>query len=143
MPSSIHRITSVPGFRKPIAPISYAVASGHTVYVSGCLGVDGNGKLVSGGAQAQAKKALENMKVVLESAGSSMDKVIKTIVLLSDMKDFQTVNEEYAKWFTTENYPARSCFTVKQLPLGGLVEIEAVAIRSNSKDSNQELTAKL
>lgn len=68
-----------------------------TVYVSGCLGIDNEFKLVEGGAKQQAQKALENMKHVLEAAGSSLDRVVKTTVLLVDMNDYKAVNEEYAK----------------------------------------------
>lgn len=67
------------------------------MYVSGCLGIDNDSKMVEGGAVGQARKALENLKHILEASGSSIEKVVKTTVLLASMDDYKAVNEEYAK----------------------------------------------
>ncbi|KAK2722529.1 hypothetical protein QYM36_002913 [Artemia franciscana] len=91
-----------------------------------------SGNLVEGVA-AQAKKALENMGHILEAAGASYKNVVKTTVLLADMKDFGTVNDVYRTFFT-ENFPARAAYQVAALPRGGLVEIEAVAVIGNIID---------
>jgi 2-iminobutanoate/2-iminopropanoate deaminase len=77
--------------------------------------------------EEQAELALDNLRAVLEAGGSSLDRVVKTTVLLADMKDFARVNGVYARYFT-EPFPARAAYQVAGLPLGGLVEIEAVAL---------------
>ena len=84
--------------------------------------------MVDGGIEEQAKQVLENLKNVLEAAGSSLNKVVKTTVFIKDMDSFAKVNEVYAKYFS-EPYPARSCVEVSKLPKGVLIEIEAVAIK--------------
>ena len=78
--------------------------------------------------KAQATASLANVKAILEEAGSSLGKVLKTTVFLTDMKDFAAVNEVYSTFFS-QPYPARSCFAVKELPLGARVEIEVIAAR--------------
>ena len=78
--------------------------------------------------EEQAKRALENLKAVLEEAGTGMDSIIKTTVFLADMDDFVKVNEVYAGFFT-EPYPARSAVQVAKLPKAALVEIEAIAVK--------------
>jgi 2-iminobutanoate/2-iminopropanoate deaminase len=83
--------------------------------------------LIDGGIQAQTRQALLNLKAVLETAGSSLDKVVKTTVFLANMDDFGAMNEVYATFFT-QNPPARSTVQVSRLPANALVEIEAVAI---------------
>ena len=75
----------------------------------------------------QAERALLNLTAILDAAGATMDRVVKTTVFLSDMANFATVNEAYALHFPSP-YPARSTFAVRELPRGGLVEIEAIAI---------------
>ena len=71
-------------------------------------------------------RSLENIKEILQEAGSSLDKVVKVNIFLKDMNDFSSVNEVYSKYFTT-NKPARSCVEVSKLPKDGIIEIEAVA----------------
>lgn len=98
------------------------------IYCSGCLGVDPEIKaLVPGGVGAQARQVLTNMKNILEAGGSSMSKVVKCTVLLASMDYFAEVNGVYAEFFP-ENPPARATFAVAGLPLGGLVEIESIAL---------------
>ena len=82
--------------------------------------------LVEGGIEVQAERALENVKALLEASGSSMDKVVKTVVFIKNMDDFAKVNEIYAKYFTAD-FPARSCVEVARLPKDVLIEMEAIA----------------
>jgi 2-iminobutanoate/2-iminopropanoate deaminase len=117
------------GSAKPLAPYSPAIlVNGHLLFTSGQVGIDPEiGKLVEGGVAAQAEQVMKNIKVLLEAAGAGFDSVIKTTVFLTDMNDYGTVNEIYGKYFTDEP-PARSAIAVVGLPIGALVEIEAIAI---------------
>ena len=111
-----------------IGPYSQATQVGNTVYVSGQLPVNPeNGELVSE-IKAAATQSLSNMKAILEEAGYTMDDVTKTTVLLANIADFAAVNEVYSQFFAAP-YPARSCFAVKDLPKGALVEIECIAAK--------------
>lgn len=95
--------------------------------MSGMVPVDPTiGKLVDGGIEAQAHQVFENMKTVLEELSLSMANVLKTTVFLVDLGDFSKVNEIYAEYFGPD-YPARSCVQVSALPIGAMVEVEAVA----------------
>lgn len=111
-----------------IGPYSQAIAAGDFVYLSGQLGVDPVTGNMENGVEAQAERAISNMKAILAEAGLDITRVIKTTVFLKDMGDFVAVNAIYAKHFQ-QPYPARSCVQVAQLPKGGLVEIEAVCVR--------------
>ena len=82
----------------------------------------------SGGIAEQTRQSLMNLKAVLEAGGSSMDKVLKTTVFLSDMNNFAEMNKVYSEVFGTGNYPGRSAVEVARLPKDGLVEIEAIAL---------------
>jgi 2-iminobutanoate/2-iminopropanoate deaminase len=117
------------GSAKPLAPYSPAIlVEGKLLYTSGQVGIDPSiGKLVEGGVAAQAKQVMENLKVLLEGAGASFDTVIKTTVFLADMADYGVVNEIYGAYFSDEP-PARSAVQVAGLPIGALVEIEAIAL---------------
>lgn len=113
-----------------VGPYSQAKLCGNTLYASGQLGlVPATGKLAEGGIEAQAHQALKNLGAVLAQAGMGYEDVVKTTVLLEDIKDFAAFNAVYAQYFRTEP-PARSCFQVAALPLGGLVEIELIAMRA-------------
>ena len=110
-----------------IGPYSQAVKVGNLLFTSGMIPIDpATNTLVEGGIEVHAERALENVKNLLEASGSSLDKVVKTVVFIKDMNDFAKVNEIYAKYFT-ENYPARSCVEVARLPKDVLIEIEAIA----------------
>ncbi|CAN9503935.1 unnamed protein product [Ophioblennius macclurei] len=114
---------------------SQAVVVDRTMYISGQLGLDvAAGQLVEGGVQAQAKQALVNMGEILKAAGCDYTNVVKTTVLLADINDFNSVNEVY-KTFFSSNFPARAAYQVAALPRGGLVEIEAVAVVGPLSDS--------
>ncbi len=111
-----------------IGPYSQAIKAGGLLFVSGQLPVDpANGNIVEGGAGAQAKQSLENIKNILLCKNLTMESVVKTTVFLANMADFQTVNGIYAEYFTTET-PARACVQVAKLPKNALVEIEAIAV---------------
>lgn len=111
-----------------VGPYSQAIKVGHFVFTAGQIGMDpATGKLEAGGVAAQAERALQNLAAVLEAAGSGLSHVVKTTVFLQDMADYRTVNEIYAR-FLGDSPPARSAVAVAALPLGALVEIEAVAM---------------
>ncbi|HAF48254.1 MAG TPA: reactive intermediate/imine deaminase [Anaerolineaceae bacterium] len=113
---------------RAIGPYSAGVSTGHLVFTAGQLGMDPEtGELVQGGIQAQTRQALNNLKAVLEAAGSKLELVVKTTVFLKDITAFGLMNEVYGTFFT-EKFPARSAFQVAALPKGGDVEIEAVAL---------------
>jgi 2-iminobutanoate/2-iminopropanoate deaminase len=113
-----------------VGPYSQAIQAGTLVYTAGQLGMDPErGALVEGGVQAQTRQALTNLQAVLAAAGGSLANVVKTTVFLQDMGDFQAMNQVYAEFFA-QDPPARSAVEVAALPLGGLVEIEAVAALS-------------
>ncbi|KAA8573521.1 hypothetical protein EYC84_005106 [Monilinia fructicola] len=95
------------------------------IYVSGQLPVDFDGNLVEGTISEKTGTVFQNLSEVLSTAGSSLDKVIKVQVFLTDMKDFAEMNEEYEKWI--KHKPARSCVAVKELPKGVNIEIECIA----------------
>ena len=109
-----------------IGPYSQAVICGGMVYTSGQIPLSPEtGEMVQGDITSQVTQALDNLKAVLEAAGSDPNHVVKTTCFLSDMADFQVFNSIYASYFP--NKPARSCVAVKQLPKGVLVEVEAIA----------------
>jgi len=109
-----------------LGPYSQGVVTGNLIFVSGQIPLDADGKLVSEDIQEQTRQCLRNISHILEEAGSSLDKVIKTTIYLADMDDFPRVNEAYAGFFT-DPYPARSCVEVSRLPQDGKIEIEAIA----------------
>ena len=110
-----------------IGPYSQAVKVGNLLFTSGMIPIDpATNTLVEGGIEVQARRALENVKALLEASGTSMDKVVKTVVFIKNMDDFAKVNEIYSEYFT-ENFPARSCVEVARLPKDVLIEMEAIA----------------
>lgn len=113
-----------------IGPYSQAVNVGGTIYCSGQIPINPlTGEVVEGGIVEQTKQSLANVQAILEEAGCTMSDVVKTTVLLADIKDFAAMNEVYAAVFTAP-YPARSAFAVRDLPKGVLVEIEVIALQS-------------
>ncbi|NLY71060.1 MAG: RidA family protein [Clostridiales bacterium] len=98
------------------------------VFTSGQIPIDPEtGQIVSGDIVAQARQCMENVRAVIEAGGLTMNDVIKVTILLADINDFAAVNEVYQSFFEEGNYPARSCFAVKDLPKGAGIEIEAIA----------------
>ncbi len=111
-----------------IGPYSQAVKVGNMVFTSGVIPIDPEtNTLVDGDIRVQAMQALSNLQNLVEASGSSMDKVVKTVVFIKDMNDFGAVNEIYATFFT-DSYPARSCVEVARLPKDVLIEIECICI---------------
>ena len=111
-----------------VGPYSQAIEVNGMVYTSGQIPLDpATGELVEGDVQAQAHQVFKNLTAVLEEAGTSMDKAVKTLCFLDDMADFAAFNEVYAEYFTEK--PARSCFAVKALPKGALCEVEVIAVK--------------
>jgi 2-iminobutanoate/2-iminopropanoate deaminase len=112
---------------KPIGPYSQAIRANGFLYVSGQVALDPKtGELVGADIQQQTQRTLENLKGILEAAGSNLHHVVKTTVFLKDMNDFAAMNEVYAKFFTLAP-PARSTVQVARLPKDALVEIEVIA----------------
>jgi 2-iminobutanoate/2-iminopropanoate deaminase len=110
-----------------IGPYSQAIRAAGLVFTAGQVGAEpSSGDLVEGVA-AQADRALRNLAAVLEAAGTSFDRVVKSTIFLVDLGDFATVNEAYARYLSPP-YPARSTIRVAGLPKGALVEIEMVAL---------------
>ena len=109
-----------------IGPYSQAIIAGALIYTSGQIPIDpATGSIDAAGIEAQTEQAIANLAAVLEAAGSSLDRVVKTTCFLRNMSDFAVFNGIYARYFTGK--PARSCVEVSALPKGALVEIEAVA----------------
>ena len=114
---------------KAIGPYSQAIRVGEFIFCAGQAGLDpSTGNLVSGGIEAETRRVLQNLAAVLEAAGTSFSRVVKTTVFLLDMNEFARMNAVYAEFFPT-NPPARSTVQVARLPKDALVEIEVIASR--------------
>lgn len=113
---------------KPIGPYSQAIRVGNALFVSGQVPIDPEtGKLVEGGIREQARRALENLRAIVEDAGFSMDDVAWVLVFLRDLGLYGEFNEVYSRYF--KRPPARAVVEVSGLPGGALVEVMAVAIK--------------
>jgi len=111
-----------------VGPYSQAIRVGDFVFTAGQLAIDpATAELVEGGIEEQTRQVLRNIAAVLDEAGSSIDKVVKTTVFLKDVGDFKAMNEVYGEFFANEP-PARSTVEVANLALGALVEIDAIAV---------------
>jgi 2-iminobutanoate/2-iminopropanoate deaminase len=111
-----------------IGPYSQAVKVGELLYTSGQLPINAaTGEFINNDIKKATAQSLENVKAILEEAGTSLNKVVKTLVFLKDMNDFADMNEVYSQYFS-ENPPARSCVQAAKLPKDALVEIEVIAI---------------
>lgn len=109
-----------------IGPYSQAVKCNNMLYTSGQIALDPKTNSIEATTiEEQTRQVCENLKAVVEAAGSSMDKVVKTTCFLADMNDFAKFNEIYAEYFTSK--PARSCVAVKELPKSVLCEVELIA----------------
>ncbi len=112
-----------------VGPYSQGIDTGTMVFTSGQLPINPEtGKLLDGDIQKQARQALNNIKAVLEASGSSLEKVVKVTVFVTDMENFSKINQVYAEFFS-DHKPARSLVEVSRLPLNGEIEIEAVALK--------------
>lgn len=110
-----------------IGPYSQAMEVGSLIFTSGQIPVDPATGEIPQGIAAQAHQSCRNVSAILQQAGSSLDKVVKTTCFLQDMADFAQFNQVYAAYFRSN--PARSCVAVKELPKGVLCEIEAIALK--------------
>ena len=112
-----------------VGPYSQATEVNGSIFTSGQLPlVPETGELITDDIKKATARSLDNIKAILEEAGSSMEKVVKVNIFLDDVNDFAEVNEVYAEYFTNHK-PARSCVEVAKLPKGGLLEIEAIAVK--------------
>jgi 2-iminobutanoate/2-iminopropanoate deaminase len=110
---------------RPVGPYTPVIRAGDWLIVSGQVGL-ADGRLVAGGLEAELTQAMDNLRVLLESAGAGLDQVVKTTVFLTDMADYAAMNDTYVAAFG-DHRPARSAVAVKALPLGAAVEVEAWA----------------
>lgn len=110
-----------------MGPYSQAIAAGEWVYASGQIPLGPDGALVDGGIEEQTEQVLRNLAAVLEAAGSSLDRVVKTTVYMLDLAEFPRMNEVYARHFGGDTPPARATVGVAALPLGARVEIDCIA----------------
>ena len=108
-------------------PFSEAVRVGSMLYLSGQMGIDASGKLVPGGIEPETRQILANVRAVLERHGSSMDRVVKCLVMLADMAEWPAMNTVYLEHFAAP-LPARSAFGASGLALGGRIELECIAV---------------
>jgi 2-iminobutanoate/2-iminopropanoate deaminase len=120
-------IVQTPNAPEAIGPYSQAMVVNGMVFTSGQIALTPEGIMLDGDVKVQCAQVLANLKAVLEAAGSSLDKVIKTTIFLDNMDDFAAVNELYSSAFG-EHKPARSTVAAKTLPRNALVEIEAIAL---------------
>lgn len=122
------KIIASPHAPKAVGPYSQAVETAGTLYVSGQLPIDGQTGRMAEGIEAQTRQSLTNLGHILREAGCGYENVVKTTVLLQHIGDFAAMNAVYAEFFTAE-MPARVCYEVAALPMGALVEIDAVAVK--------------
>ena len=126
MSKSVIATKNAPG---ALGPYSQGIMTDNLIFTSGQIPLNpADGSFVNEDISVATKQVLDNVSGVLNEAGVKMSDVVKTTVLLSDMDNFAAMNEVYGTYFT-ENPPARSCFQVAKLPMGALVEIEAIAVK--------------
>ena len=122
------KIIASPLAPKAVGPYSQAVEAGGALYVSGQLPIDGATGKMAEGIEAQTRQSLDNLGHILREAGYDYSNVVKTTVFLDSIGDFAAMNAVYAEYFTAE-MPARMCYEVAKLPMGALVEIDAVVVK--------------
>ena len=124
-------IISTPKAPNAIGPYNQATAFDKLIFTSGQIALDpATMEIVTGGVKEQTKQVMENLKAVLEEAGSSFENVLKTTCYLSDMDNFVAFNEVYGQYFKGETAPARSTVAVKTLPKNVLVEVDTIAFKN-------------
>jgi 2-iminobutanoate/2-iminopropanoate deaminase len=123
------KVIETPNAPKPLGPYSQGIVANGFVFVCGSVGVDPKtGQVVSGGLVEQTKRAIENMKAILEASGSSLEKVVKTTVYLKDASAGKEMNQVYSSYFTS-NRPVRSTVVVGFTGPDFLIEIDAIAVQ--------------
>ncbi|WP_416181473.1 RidA family protein [Acidaminococcus timonensis] len=120
-------IINTPKAPAAVGPYVQGIKTGDTIYVSGQLGIDTAAGKLPDTVEEQAHCSMKNVGAILEAAGADYSQIVKTTIFLQDMNDFGKVNEIYQSYFK-DGYPARSCVQIGRLPLGGLVEVECVAV---------------
>ncbi len=121
-------IISTDAAPRAVGPYSQAMRAGGFLFLSGQIALDPrSGQLVGGDIKQQTRRMLENVKALLQAAGSSLNRVVKCTVFLADMNDFGAMNEEYGSFFQEEP-PARTTVAASRLPRGALVEIDVIAV---------------
>jgi 2-iminobutanoate/2-iminopropanoate deaminase len=123
------KVVVTPGAPRAIGPYSQAIVGGGLVFCSGQIPLDPrSGEMIGAGdVRAQTRQVMENLKAVLDAAGTSIARVVRTTIYLSDLGDFAAVNEVYASYFAGDP-PARATVEVAGLPKGALIEIDAIAL---------------
>jgi len=124
---TVNGITYHMPYGRPTRPFTPAVQTGNLIFVAGQIGTGADGKVVSGGIQAETRQTLMNIKDVLEKSGSSMDRVVKCTVFMADMKEWDAMNEVYTTFFP-DHKPARSAFGSTGLALNARTEIECIGV---------------
>lgn len=123
------KVISTPNAPQAIGPYSQAIEINNMIYTSGVIPINPvNGELIEGDVTDQTRRVFDNLSALLNDAGSSIEKVIKTTVFIKNMDDFSKVNEVYATYFKGD-FPARSCVEVARLPKDVLIEVEAIAYK--------------
>jgi 2-iminobutanoate/2-iminopropanoate deaminase len=124
----MREVIATPNAPQAIGPYSQAIRANGFLFVSGQIPLDpASGQLVAGGVAEQTRRVLQNLQAIVEAAGSSMDKVVRTTVYLKDMGEFAAMNEVYAKFFP-QSAPARATVEVARLPKDVRVEIDLIAL---------------
>ncbi|MFN3194999.1 MAG: RidA family protein [Chlorobiota bacterium] len=124
----IKEIIETPLAPEPVGPYSQAIkCSGSTLYISGQIALDSKGKIVGKSIQKQTRQVIENINAILVSQGLSLNNVVKTTVLMTDLSKFDKMNEIYSEYFG-DSKPARATYEVKRLPKDVIIEIEAIAV---------------
>ena len=113
----------------PIGPYSQAIRKGNCVFVSGQVGINKSGKLDTSDIAMETTNAMENIRAILEASHLKLSDIANTTIYLTDLENFQRVNEIYSKFFEPGNYPARSTVQVAALPKGAHIEISVIAVR--------------
>ena len=125
------KIINTPHAPAAIGPYSQAIEANDTLYISGQIPIDpANATMVESDIKIQTERVLLNIGAILDAAGYTFSDIVKCTCLLSDMANFAAMNEVYGKFFAV-NPPARAAFGVVKLPLGALIEIEAIAVKLN------------
>lgn len=126
---AINRQANLP---KPIGPYSYATNHGNLIFLSGQIGIDPLTGTLKNGVEEQTKQIFENIKVILKDHDSDVNHIIKTTIFLTDIKQFEQVNDLYSSYFQHQ-FPARSTIVVVALPKNALLEIECIAVKTHSE----------
>ena len=113
----------------PVGPYNQAIKAGNFIYCSGQIAINPSSNKIDslGDIRGETTQVLKNLKAVLTASGASLENVIKTTIFLTDLNNFQIVNEIYSEFFQNEPSPARACVEVSSLPKGVLIEIDCVA----------------